>query len=234
MKSKTLVVIISLASVSALALLPAAVADVTSPSIKNRGKKYTKEKANSAYYGSGQSGRLVEASELRFKAHDLLDEGEWAKAIPVARKAVQLDPGDPSGHLDLARALTMKLYQTKGEIDEKLLTECMQEWQLIRYHDADPTEQWEAGMEYKKLSRIAKALMKQKKLHEKERAQARIARKEKSAEDDDASSSPSTRVKLTEKRAPVESKASDTGADDDKASGSGKQLAEKKKRFGIF
>lgn len=148
---------------------PLAQADVTSPQIKNKGKKYTNEKADTGWYGTGSSARLVEASELRIHVEDMLASGEWEKAIPKAKKAVQLDPGDPQGHLYLARALTMKFYQTKGEPDEKLLQECMMEWDLIRRHDADPTEQWEAGAEVKKLIRVAKAIEKDKIRREKEK-----------------------------------------------------------------
>lgn len=143
--------------------MPNALADVTSPGIKDKGRKYTIEKPQTEYYGNGPAGRMTEASELRFQAETLLNSGEYEKAIPVAKKAVQFDAGDPGGHLLLARALTQKFYQQKGTIDEKLLTECLREWQLIRYHDADPTEQFEAGNAAKRLIRIAKALEKDKK-----------------------------------------------------------------------
>ncbi len=148
---------------------PLALADVTSPQIKDKGKKYTTEKADSGWYGTSSSARLVEASELRIHVENMLANGEWEKAIPKAKKAVQLDPGDPQGHIYLARALTMKFYQTKGEPDEKLLQECMLEWDLIRRHDADPSEQWEAGTEVKKLVKIAKAIEKDKIRREKEK-----------------------------------------------------------------
>ncbi len=144
-------------------------ADVTSPSIKDQGKRYTNEKPLTSYYGTGSSGRLVEASELRMVVDDMIAAGEFEKAIPKAKKAVQLDPADPAGHLYLARALTQKFYQSKGEIDEKLLAECVREWEIIRRHDADPTEQWEAGNQSKKLVKIAKALEKDKLRKEKER-----------------------------------------------------------------
>jgi tetratricopeptide (TPR) repeat protein len=142
------------------------------------GKKYTTEKPKTEYYGTGSSGRLTEASELRVLVEDLLSSGEYEKAIPKAKKAVQLDPGDPSGHLFLARALTNKLYQSKEEIDEKLLAECIREWQMIRYHDADPTEQWEAGNQVKALNKIAKALEKEKLIKEKEKMMELAAKKE--------------------------------------------------------
>ncbi|MBX9721049.1 MAG: tetratricopeptide repeat protein [Candidatus Obscuribacterales bacterium] len=157
-------------SIALPSLMPLnAMADVTSPSIKDQGKRYTNEKPMTSYYGTGSSGRLVEASELRMVVDDMIAAGEFEKAIPKAKKAVQLDPGDPTGHLFLARALTQKFYQSKGEIDEKLLAECVREWEIIRRHDADPTEQWEAGNQSKKLVKIAKALEKDKQRKEKEK-----------------------------------------------------------------
>lgn len=228
---------VAIAAASMAFMQPAAFCDVTSPSIKDKGKKYSREKARSDHYGTGQSGRLVEASELRFQVGDLLDEGDWLRAIPKAKKAVQLDPGDPTGHIYLARALTLKLYQSKGEVDEKLLAECIHEWQLIRYHDADPTEQWEAGNEVKKLSKIAKALAKQKKEQEKEKERLQLAKQEaaerraKLAEsrerlsDGSAGTKPSTRVKVSETISKDE---------EDTEPANGKQVAEKKKRFGLF
>jgi hypothetical protein len=169
---------ISAISLATAAAVQSAMADVTSPSIKDMGKKYTTEKPKTEYYGTGSSGRLTEASELRVLVEDLLSSGEYEKAIPKAKKAVQLDPGDPSGHLFLARALTNKLYQSKEEIDEKLLAECIREWQMIRYHDADPTEQWEAGNQVKALNKIAKALEKEKLIKEKEKMMELAAKKE--------------------------------------------------------
>lgn len=141
---------------------PSVLADVTSPRIMDRGKKYTTEKPDASYYGRGGSGRLVEASELRICVDELIAAGEWEQALPKARKAVQLDPGDPQGHIYYARCLTNKFYQTKGEPDEKTLVECLHEWEMIRRHDADPTEQWEAGNHVKQLKKIARAIEKEK------------------------------------------------------------------------
>ena len=144
-------------------------ADVTSPRIQDKGKKYTTEKADSSWYGTHSSGRLVEASELRIQIESMLADGDWEKALPKARKAVQLDPGDPQGHIMYARILTQKFYQTKGEPDEKTLIECMHEWEMIRRHDADPTEQWEAGNNVKRLQKIARAIEKERKRREREK-----------------------------------------------------------------
>ena len=162
MRTKAAIGSLTLSVIASLVLVPAARADVTSPSIKDTGKQYTREKPATSYYGTGTSARLTEASELRMAVEDLIAAGELEQALPKAKKAVQLDPGDPSGHLFLARILTTKFYETKGKIDEKLMAECAREWQMIRYHDADPTEQWEAGQQVKKLMRIAKTLEKEK------------------------------------------------------------------------
>lgn len=217
---------IALGLLLALATAPLASADVTSPSIKDKGKKYTHEKPNSSYYGTGSAGRLVEASELRIHIDDLLAAGDWEKAVPKARKAVQLDPGDPYGHLLLARAMTMKLYQSKGEVDEKLLIECMHEWAMIRRHDADPTEQWEAGTQYKKLQKIAKALEKQKKEKEKEKE----GRNEETASKDKEEEGGAESKVAESKGSSTSTKSTSAGSTET----SKKQLAERKKRFGLF
>jgi hypothetical protein len=169
MRTKVAVWCMALSILAPVVISPLVKADVTSPEIKDRGKRYTPEKPLINYYGTGSSARLTEASELRLAVEDLIAGGEWEAAIPKAKKAVQLDPGDPSGHLFLARVLTMKFYETKGKVDEKLLAECVREWQLIRYHDADPNEQWEAGQQVKKLMKIAKTLEKEKMAMEKEK-----------------------------------------------------------------
>jgi hypothetical protein len=163
---------LALAVIAPILLAPAVQADVTSPDIKDKGKRYTQEKAHKEIYGTSSSGRLVEASELRILVDGLIADGEWEAAIPKARKAVQLDPGDPGGHLALARILTRKFYDTKGRVDEKLLNEVIGEWQIIRFHDVDPTEQWEAGQTVKKLQKIAKAIEKDKLEREKARERA--------------------------------------------------------------
>ncbi|MBX9689182.1 MAG: hypothetical protein K2X27_20910 [Candidatus Obscuribacterales bacterium] len=217
---------ISLSILTSLAvsfLSTAAMADVTSPSIKDKGKKYTTEKPLTNYYGTGSSARLVEASELRIAVEDMLTSGDFEKAIPKAKKAVQLDPGDPQGHVYLAKALTMKFYQSKGEIDEKLLAECIREWQLIRYHDADPTEQWEAGNEAKKLTKIAKALEKEKKAKERQRADEELAKKEVNGE---------VKSKVADKKVPSQD-AAETSESAEAPVKKAEKVAEKK-RFRFF
>ncbi|MBY0360125.1 MAG: hypothetical protein K2W82_19135 [Candidatus Obscuribacterales bacterium] len=183
MQSKTLFTNTSVLLANLLLAAPVAFADSLSPGIKDQGKKYSYEKPRVDFYGTGQSGRMSEASDLRFEVEGLLDEGEFLAAIPKAKKAVQLDPGYPEGHILLARALTAKFYQQKGQVDEKLLAECLREWQLIRYHDADLSDQIEAGGQAKRLLKIAKMLEKDRQTKLKEKAeQARIAQKEKGAQ----------------------------------------------------
>lgn len=140
-----------------------ALADDISPQISNRGKSYSKEAPNTSYFGTGPAGRLTEASYLRFQGQADLDNENIAGAMAKLSKAVQLDPGDPEGHLLYAKVLTAKFYASQGAIDEKLLARCLQEWQLIWHHDADPSEQAEAKWQARKLQKIAKALDKEKK-----------------------------------------------------------------------
>lgn len=222
---------------------PYSYADVTSPMVKDRGRKYTEEKPMTSYYGSNAAGRMTEASELRFQAEHFLTAGEFDKAVPVAKKAVQFDAGDPGGHLILARALTQKFYHSKGAVDEKLLAECLREWQLIRYHDADPTEQWEAGMAAKRLMRIAKALEKEKKLKQKN-DELKLQQELLAAEKAPAKATASEEVKgrkiaekveiETDKDSEKESAAPGEGAQKYELSPELKQLTKPKKRLGIF
>ncbi|MBY0545959.1 MAG: hypothetical protein K2W95_01580 [Candidatus Obscuribacterales bacterium] len=146
----------------ALSAIPSAQADYISPNIKDSGKQYSQEKPDEAYYGTGQGGRLVESFELRMQVDGLLRDHRWDDAIRKARKAVQCDPGYPENHLLLARGLAGKLYEEKGPIDEKLLADSIHEWNLIRWHDADVSEQLEARAMLSQLHRIAKTLEKDK------------------------------------------------------------------------
>lgn len=155
-------VVTALATTSAFAL--PVYADAISPEIKDKGNVYSKEKANRSYYGTGIAGRAMEAMELRFEVERMIQDGEFEEAIPKAKKACQLDPGDPQCHLLLARALTKKFYTKEGPIDEKLLRECLAEWIMLWHHDADQGEQLEAKLEARKMIKIAKALDKRKRL----------------------------------------------------------------------
>lgn len=139
-------------------------ADAISPKIGNTPKKYSEERPNTAYFGTGTGGRLSEASQLRFEAEHALNEHELEEAIRLSKKSVHLDPGDPTGHVLLARALTGKFYATKGPVNEELLKECLAEWRLIWFHDPDQFEQTEAKWQAIKLMRIAKALDRERKL----------------------------------------------------------------------
>jgi hypothetical protein len=140
-----------------------ALADVTAPNLGNEGRRYSKESANSSYYGTGPAGRLTEASMLRYQGEQDLDEGNIELALQHIGKAVHLDPGDPDGHFLYARALTEKFYRVKGPIDEELLNRCILEWKVIWRHDADTFNQANARTQCRKLMRIAKDLEKHKK-----------------------------------------------------------------------
>jgi len=139
----------------------AAKADTISPNITSGGKVYSEEKPNKAFFGSGMSGRLSEASYLRFMGEQALDDGDVSAALKRLSKAVQLDAGDPTGHTLYARAMTMKINRSlkKGEdIDSELLDNCIAEWRLIARHDADTSEQAEAKIQGRRLTRIAKLI----------------------------------------------------------------------------
>lgn len=233
----------------ALVAMPAAKADYISPNIKDRGHEYTDEKPHSEIYGTDQGARLVESSELRMVVDGLIRDHQWDLAVKKARKAVQLDPGYPENHLLLARALVGKLYGEKGAIDEKLLAECIREWQLIRWHDADPCNQAEAKGICWQLGRISRTLEKDRQLKAKMEEKKRLA--EALAKKADELNRPATVSSDTEKvatPASVSTAAADTAhtaeatAHAAAATGStGKtlndvqtQLAVKKKRWLLF
>ena len=142
----------------------AASADTISPNITSGGKVYSEERPNREFFGSGMSGRLSEASHLRFSGEQALDDGDLPLALKKLSKAVQLDPGDPTGHLMYARAMTSKINRAlkKGEaVDAELLTDCIDEWKLIWRHDVDSSEQAEAKAQGRRLARIAKLMIPQ-------------------------------------------------------------------------
>lgn len=142
-------------------LIDAAHADTISPNITSGGRVYSEEKPDRAFFGTGMSGRLSEASYLRFMGEQALDDGDVSTALKKLSKAVQLDAGDPTGHMLFARAMTMKINRTirKGEdVDRELLDDCIAEWRLIARHDADTSEQAEAKVQYRRLTKIAKLL----------------------------------------------------------------------------
>jgi hypothetical protein len=161
-KTKSLALSLVLAS----SLLPhglsgAVQADTISPNITSGGRVYSEEKPNKAFFGTGMSGRLSEASYLRFMGEQALDDGDLPAALQKLSKAVQLDAGDPTGHLLFARAMTMKINRAlkKGEdVDSDLLDDCIAEWKLLARHDADTSEQAEAKVQCRRLTKIAKLL----------------------------------------------------------------------------
>ncbi len=157
---------------SQLLLANSALADAISPKIKQTTKMYSKERPNSAYFGTGPAARMTEASALRFQAEKELADNNIDEALRVSSKAVQLDPGDPGTHLLYARALTGKFYMNEGAVDEKMLAKCYDEWMLIALHDSDQEEQQEARVQAKRLSKIAKGIAKKKAVEEKQRREA--------------------------------------------------------------
>lgn len=137
-------------------------ADVISPSIDRDQEVYSQEAPNAAFFGRGVSGRMSEASHLRFNAEQCLMERRYKDAYRAISKAVQLDPGDPTGHVMLARSMTGLLRKADGNIDEDMLARAIKEWKLIAYHDADLTEQLEAKGQLRKLGKVAKAIKKER------------------------------------------------------------------------
>lgn len=160
--SQSLLKIFALAIVLPSLFDSPAFADAISPNITSGGKVYSEERPHKEFFGNGMSGRLSEASYLRFMGEQALDDGDLPNALKKLSKAVQLDPGDPTGHMMYARAMTTKINRTlrKGEpIDEELLANCIEEWKLIWRHDADTSEQAEAKAQARRLVRIAKQLL---------------------------------------------------------------------------
>lgn len=180
MRSNKLATILSIL-LAASAVTPA-YADVVSPSIKDRGEEYTTEKCNSAYFGSGTGGRMTEASQLRIECDFALQERDFKTALKKAQKACQLDPSYAEGHLLLARAMTGCIYQNQGAVDEKMLHEALREWKIIRIHDADISDQFEASSNLKKLGMISRGLEKERERKKKEeelRKEAELAQAKK-------------------------------------------------------
>jgi hypothetical protein len=154
-----------------------AFADTISPNINNGDREYSSEKPNSEWFGTGYTGRMTEASSLRFEADQAMADGKLEEAKTKLGKAVKLDPGDPEGHIMYARCITKILFGKKT-IDEKLLARCIEEWTIIWHHDSDQMEQAEAKAQARHLMRISKALDKQKKELEKDKALAATDKKE--------------------------------------------------------
>lgn len=154
---------IAVSVVLMLSQLPA-LADAISPAIKGDGKQYSKDAANTSYYGTGISGRLTEASTLRFEGEQETAAANHDLAIKKLQKAVQLDPADPTGHILLARALSAKV-RSSSRPDEKQIAQAIEEWKLIWHHDADLLEQVEGRRETHALQKLAKAVAKYNQEH---------------------------------------------------------------------
>lgn len=239
MKYKNSVLVVLVAATTGGSALPV-YADAISPQIKNTGSVYSKEKPVVDFYGTGVGGRATEAMALRFEVERMLQDGEYEAAIPKAKKAVQLDPGTPECHLLLARALTKKFYAKEGEVDEKLLRECLYEWKLLWFHDADQFEQVEAKIEAKKMMRIAKMLNKRKMEEQKAQLAAKEALAKKRQQEAASGKGKETASADTDKDEAVASKEADkkdAAAETANATAEKKEpvtVAAKKKRFGIF
>jgi hypothetical protein len=242
---------IALAAGIAIAFPACVYADAISPAIKNTGKTYSKEKPDTGIYGTGVGGRYMEASMLRFEIDRHLQDGEYDKAITKAKKACQLDPADPDTHMLLARALTQKLQQSKGKIDEKLLAEAMGEWRLLWLHNADPSQQLEAKFNFMRMKLVARGLAKQHQLEEKNKLKAKEALAEEKARQEqgtesDGQKKQSDQTAVDSKDKPAAANkanadksaqaATDKAADVDKSAtnNDGVEIAHKHKRFGIF
>lgn len=177
MLNKSICLILPVVTFSVL-ISPPALADAISPQINNGEREYSTEKADTSYFGTGVSGRMSEASHLRFEGEQLLADGKLEEAKRKLGKAVMLDPGEPGGHIFYARCIT-RILQSQPTIDEKLLARCIAEWSLIWHHDADQTEQYEAKGQARRLIRIARALEKEKKAKAKQKKEALLAEKQK-------------------------------------------------------
>jgi len=136
---------------------PMGYADAISPSIKETDQQYSSEKPDRAFYGTGIAGRMSEASALRFRGEQETQDGDIDLAIRQLAKAVQLDQGDPEGHLLYARALSKKIHIGKN-VSPQQVQDAIAEWKLLWHHDADHGEQFEARGETKKLIKLAKQL----------------------------------------------------------------------------
>ncbi len=158
-REKLIFSLIVLAAIAAPSLMPA-FADVISPSINDdEATSYSREPANAAFFGKGVSGRMSEASYMRFGGEQALLEGNFKEAYRKLSKAVQFDPGDPTGHVMLARAMTGILRKSKyTEIDRDFLMRTIREWKQIQRHDADQTEQFEARDNLRKLAKVVKLI----------------------------------------------------------------------------
>ena len=168
MRLKSLKFIFFSLTVAIVVPVQSALADAISPNIQNGDKVYSTEKPNAAYFGTGVAGRLSEASRLRFEGEHYTINGEFDTAIRQLKKAVELDPGYPEGHVLLARAMTKKIKKS-DVLDKKLFKECRAEWSLIDKHDADHTHQFEARRNLRFLHQVARSVYEKEHPNEKKK-----------------------------------------------------------------
>jgi hypothetical protein len=178
-QQKLLLSLVALSSAMVAQSVPA-LADAISPRVTGGGHTYSKEAPNTSFYGTGISGRLAEASALRFEGERLTQDGNFEQACKILFKAVQLDQGDPAGHYLLAKALSAKATTSKPDL--KTYYQAINEWKLLWHHDADPLEQIEAKQQTHRLSRLAKRIEKQ--LKRGVSPESMVAAKEKVDKDD--------------------------------------------------
>jgi hypothetical protein len=139
-----------------------AIADSISPHVDGNNTQYSGEPVNAAFFGTGPAAYLTEASQLRFQGAEDTRNGKPEQAMRKLAKAVQLDPGDPDGHLLYARALTAKIKASPADASTlPLVYKALDEWKMLWHHDADSFEQTEAKNEAKRMTKIAKAIIKQ-------------------------------------------------------------------------
>lgn len=137
-------------------------ADSISPHIDGNHMQYSGEPVNSAYFGTGPAANLTEASQLRFQGAEDTRNGKPEQAMRKLAKAVQLDPGDPDGHLLYARALSAKIKISPADASTlPLVYKALDEWKMLWHHDADSFEQTEAKNEARRLTKVAKSIVKQ-------------------------------------------------------------------------
>lgn len=137
-------------------------ADAISPHVDGSNIQYSGEPVNAAFFGTGPAAYLTEASQLRFQGAEDTRSGKPEQALRKLSKAVQLDPGDPEGHLLYARALSAKIKASPNDASTlPLVYKALDEWKMLWHHDADQFDQTEAKNEARRLNKIAKSIIKQ-------------------------------------------------------------------------
>ncbi len=145
-------------AVSLLSATDFAFADAISPGVHESDKNYSSEPFQTSLYGTGETGRLSEASAMRFTGEQLLHEGKFDQSMQKLAKAVQLDPGDPYSHILYARSISAKVRRSKALPSLALVNTGLEEWRMIWHHDADSDDQKEAKAEARYLAKLAKSI----------------------------------------------------------------------------